>query len=109
MRSAADRIVLVGGANTEIQFCTCAYLVYLSSWTENEDLRRWIQRNVAQLEPSAVHLCTGSESERKWLLEDMVSTGTLIRLNPKLRPNSFLARSDVTDVARVEENTYICR
>jgi phosphoenolpyruvate carboxykinase (GTP) len=51
---------------------------------------------------------TGSDSENQHLLDGMVRTGTIIPLNPKLRPGSYYARSDVGDVARVEEQTFIC-
>ena len=69
---------------------------------------QWIEEMIAQCEPASVHWCDGSEEESARLSEEMVEAGTFIRLNPALRPNSFLARSDPDDVARVEERTFMC-
>lgn len=69
---------------------------------------KWIQDIALLCKPAAVHVCTGSEEEYQALCQKMVEKGTLIPLNPSLRPYSFLARSDPEDVARVEECTYIC-
>ena len=80
----------------------------LRQWTTNEKLRSWIDENIRTMQPDRVHLCDGSEEEHELLINRLVQTGTFIKLNPKLRPNSYLARSDVGDVARVEERTYIC-
>lgn len=74
----------------------------------NKRALQWI-REVADLcKPLSIHVCTGSEEEYHALCQLMVEKGTLIPLNPKLRPNSYLARSDPGDVARVEECTFIC-
>jgi len=77
-------------------------------WTGNEALDAWIATVATLTEPSAVHVCDGSEVERASLIEGMVAAGTLIRLSPEKRPNSFLCRSDPRDVARVESRTFIC-
>ena len=68
----------------------------------------WVS-SVAELTmPAAIVWCDGTAAEHDRLTSRMVETGTLIRLNERLRPNSFLARSDQTDVARVESRTFVC-
>ena len=59
-------------------------------------------------QPAQVHWCDGSEAEYRSLCDQMVQQGTFVRLNDKLRPGCFLARSHPSDVARVEDRTYIC-
>lgn len=71
-------------------------------------IRGWIEKMAALCQPDKIHFCDGSKEEYQLLCQQMVEQGTLIPLNSTLRPNSFLARSDPEDVARVEENTYIC-
>lgn len=75
---------------------------------DHKGLNEWISEVAALCKPDRIHICDGSQSEADKLTAEMVASGTLIPLNAALRPNSFLARSDVSDVARVEERTFIC-
>jgi phosphoenolpyruvate carboxykinase (GTP) len=71
-------------------------------------LRAWV-REVAELTtPDRVVWCDGSAAEWQRVTDELVESGTLVRLNAERKPNSFYARTDPTDVARVEQRTFIC-
>jgi phosphoenolpyruvate carboxykinase (GTP) len=76
--------------------------------TKHKRLLKWVGEMVALTEPSRVHWCDGSDAEWVMLTDALVLAGTLNRLDPAKRPNSFAAASDPRDVARVESRTFIC-
>lgn len=80
----------------------------VDSCTKNKKLIEWIDKTVKLCKPNQVHLCDGSQQEYDSLCKLMCETGMMIPLNQKLRPHSFLSRSDPSDVARVEDRTFIC-
>jgi len=78
------------------------------AFVKNRHVIAWVTEMAAWCEPDRIYWCDGSQQEYDRLCEEMVASGMFIRLNPKLRPGSFLARSDTSDVARTEDRTFIC-
>ena len=76
--------------------------------TSHTKLQAWVEEMSALCEPNEVRWCDGTEAEYDEMFQLMLDSGTAIRLNEELRPNSYLVRSDPADVARVEDRTYIC-
>ena len=76
--------------------------------TANQKLISWINEMAALCGPEKIFWCDGSDTENKVLCDLMVKSGTFIKLDEKKRPGSYLARSHPSDVARVEDRTFIC-
>ena len=76
--------------------------------TTNQKLISWVEEMAGLCQPDSIHWCDGSSMENQELCELMVRNGTFIKLNEEKRPGSYLARSHPSDVARVEERTFIC-
>ena len=76
--------------------------------TNNAKLTQWVKEWAELCQPDSIHWCDGSEQEDKKLLDMMVKSGMAVKLDEKKRPNSYYFQSDPSDVARVEDRTYIC-
>ena len=76
--------------------------------TTHQGILDFVTEVAALTTPDRIHWCTGSEEEWTELTDALVATGTFTRLDPDKKPNSFHCASDPTDVARVEDRTFIC-
>ena len=76
--------------------------------SDNKHLLRWVEKMAELTEPLAIHWVDGSQEEHDGLCAQMVESGTLIKLNEQLWPGCYYSRSDASDVARVEDRTFIC-
>ncbi|MFZ5847370.1 MAG: phosphoenolpyruvate carboxykinase (GTP) [Actinomycetota bacterium] len=79
-----------------------------SAPTTHQGILNWVNEVAELTQPDSIHWCTGSEEEWVQLTDALVESGTFVRLNEEKKPNSFWAASDPTDVARVEDRTFIC-
>jgi phosphoenolpyruvate carboxykinase (GTP) len=96
-------------ANLRFQNPKKAFMEIAKSYdVKHADLVKWINEVAAQCKPDQIRWCDGSQNEYDELCELLVKKGTFIRLNPEKRPNSFACFSDPSDVARVEDRTFIC-
>ena len=82
--------------------------VHAPAYVKNIRLLSWVREMAALMQPDAVHWCDGSDAEYNQQCDALVKAGTFKKLNEAKRPNSYLALSAPSDVARVEDRTFIC-
>ncbi len=87
---------------------SCYFIGTMITGTTHKKAAEWVEQIRQLCKPDSVYWCDGSEEENTKLCDMLVEKGTYIRLNPEKRPGCFLARSTPSDVARVEERTFIC-
>lgn len=85
-----------------------AHTIDIPAGIQNDELVTWFEEMVTLLKPDNIHWCDGSQEEYDRLCGEMVAAGTFIQLNQEKRPGCYLARSHPSDVARVEDRTFIC-
>jgi phosphoenolpyruvate carboxykinase (GTP) len=75
---------------------------------QNKKLINWINKNAAMCQPDSIYWCNGSDREYDDMAQKLIASGTFTKLNEGLRPDSYFCHSDPSDVARVEDRTFIC-
>ncbi|MDD3661404.1 MAG: phosphoenolpyruvate carboxykinase, partial [Lachnospiraceae bacterium] len=75
--------------------------------TENKKLQKWVKEMAEMCQPDSIYWVNGSEEENQRLLDEMVASGAAVKLNEEKRPGCYLFRSHPSDVARVEDRTFI--
>jgi phosphoenolpyruvate carboxykinase (GTP) len=75
---------------------------------KNEHLLKWVEKIAKLTKPASIHWVDGSQEENETLCAELVAAGTFVKLNQKLWPGCYYSRSDASDVARVEDRTFIC-
>ncbi len=75
---------------------------------QNKQLNDWVQKMADMCQPDSIYWCNGSDEEYKDMAQKLIDSGTFVKLDENIRPNSYFCHSDPSDVARVEDRTFIC-